>query len=69
MMMGGGAVPNLKRLDPQERVQSINHCGDTYKLLTPMGRCATSGSAICASRPMSATKARKRARRPSWEPE
>src|SRR5262249_3822250 len=31
MMVGGGAVPNLKKLDPQNRVQSINHCGDTYK--------------------------------------
>ena len=34
MMMGGGAVPNLKTLDPQERVRSINHCGDTYKVTT-----------------------------------
>src|SRR6266568_5092359 len=25
MMMGGGAVPNLKKLDPQERVRSITH--------------------------------------------
>src|SRR5436309_13626783 len=32
MTMGGGAVPNLKTLDPQDRVQSINHCGDTYKV-------------------------------------
>jgi cytochrome c len=38
MMMGGGAVPNLKRLDPQERVQSINHCGDTYKVTTADGK-------------------------------
>jgi len=29
MMMGGGAVPNLKTLTPQERVRLINHCGDT----------------------------------------
>jgi cytochrome c len=30
MMMGGGQVPNLKQLDPEDRVRSINHCGDTY---------------------------------------
>ena len=68
MMMGAGAVPNLKKLDPQDRVQSINHCGDTYKVAPRMGRCAISGNATCASRPMSATMVRKRARRPSWEP-
>src|SRR5262249_31936056 len=38
MMMGGGVVPNLKRLDPQERVRSINHCGDTYKVTTADGK-------------------------------
>jgi cytochrome c len=37
-MMMGGAVPNLKTLDPQERVQSINHCGDTYKVTTADGK-------------------------------
>jgi cytochrome c len=37
MMMGGG-VPNLKKLDPQDRVQSINHCGDTYKVATADGK-------------------------------
>jgi cytochrome c len=36
--MGGGAVPNLKKLDPQDRVQSINHCGDTYKVATADGK-------------------------------
>src|SRR5262249_5470217 len=25
MMMGGGRVPNLKKLDPKDRVQSIHH--------------------------------------------
>ena len=30
MMMGGGAVPNLKSLDPGDRVQAIDHRGDTY---------------------------------------
>jgi len=68
MMMGAGAVPNLKKLDPQDRVQSINHCGDTYKVAPRMGRCAISGNATCASRPMSPTMVHKRARRPSWEP-
>jgi cytochrome c len=38
MMMGVGAVPNLKKLDPNERVQSINHCGDTYKVTTADGK-------------------------------
>ena len=38
MMMGGGAVPNLKRLDPEDRVQSIDHCGDTYKVATADGK-------------------------------
>jgi cytochrome c len=37
-MMGGGAVPNLKTLDPENRVQSINHCGDTYKIATGDGK-------------------------------
>jgi cytochrome c len=37
-MMGGGAVPNLKTLDPEDRVQSINHCGDTYKIATADGK-------------------------------
>jgi cytochrome c len=38
MMMGGGAVPNLKTLDPQERVRTITHCGDTYKVSTADGK-------------------------------
>ena len=38
MMMGGGEVPNLKTLDPQDRVQSITHCGDTYKIVTTDGK-------------------------------
>jgi cytochrome c len=58
MMMGDGAVPNLKKLDPQERVRSITHCGDTSRSQPPTERCGISGNAICASRPMSATKAR-----------
>jgi cytochrome c len=38
MTMGAGGVPNLKRLDPEDRVQSINHCGDTYKVATADGK-------------------------------
>jgi cytochrome c len=38
MMMGGGAVPSLKKLSPEDRVQSINHCGDTYKVATADGK-------------------------------
>ncbi len=37
MAMGGG-VPNLKKLDPEDHVQSINHCGDTYKVATADGK-------------------------------
>ncbi len=35
---GGGAVPNLKTLDPEDRVQSIDQCGDTYKVATADGK-------------------------------
>jgi len=38
MMMGGGGVSNLKKLDPEDRVQSITHCGDTYKVATADGK-------------------------------
>ena len=38
MMMGGGQVPNLKVLHPKDRVQSIDHCGDTYKVTTADGK-------------------------------
>jgi cytochrome c len=31
-------VPNLKKLDPEDRVQTINHCGDTYKVATADGK-------------------------------
>ena len=37
-MMGGGQVPNLKALDPAERVQEISHCKDTYTITTADGR-------------------------------
>jgi cytochrome c len=37
-MMGGGAVPNLKTLPPEGRVQSIRYCGDTYKVTTADGK-------------------------------
>jgi cytochrome c len=37
-MMAGGQVPNLKQLDPEDRVRSINHCGDTYKVATADGK-------------------------------
>ena len=38
MGMGGGSVPNLKKLDPEDRVQAITHCGDTYKVTTADGK-------------------------------
>jgi cytochrome c len=37
-MMGGGAVPNLKKLDADEKVQAIKHCRDTYRVTTGDGK-------------------------------
>jgi cytochrome c len=37
-MMGGGTIPNLKKLDAEDRVQAISHCGDTYKVTTGDGK-------------------------------
>ena len=37
-MRGGGQVPNLKRLDPAERVQEISYCKDTYTITTADGQ-------------------------------
>jgi cytochrome c len=37
-MMGGGRVPNLKHLDPKDRVQAITYCKDTYTITTSDGQ-------------------------------
>jgi cytochrome c len=37
-MMGGGRVPSLKKLDPEDRVQSITYCKDTYVVATADGK-------------------------------
>jgi cytochrome c len=37
-MMGGGQAPNLKRLEPAERVQAISYCKDTYTITTADGQ-------------------------------
>jgi cytochrome c len=37
-MMGGRAPPNLKKLDADERVQTITHCKDTYRVTTADGK-------------------------------
>jgi cytochrome c len=37
-MMGGGGVPNLKKLDPEDRVQAISYCKDTYTVTTADGQ-------------------------------
>ena len=37
-MMGGGGVPNLKNLDPEDRVQAISYCKDTYTITTANGQ-------------------------------
>lgn len=36
-MMGGGRVPNLKKLDPKDRVQAITYCKDTYTVTMANG--------------------------------
>jgi cytochrome c len=36
--MGGGRVPNLKNLDPEDRVQAISYCKDTYTITTANGQ-------------------------------
>ena len=38
MMGGAGSVPNLKKLAPEDRVQAIQYCGDTYKVTTANGK-------------------------------
>jgi cytochrome c len=37
-MMGGGAAPNLKKLDDEDRVKSVNYCRDTYEVATADGK-------------------------------
>jgi cytochrome c len=37
-MMGSGRVPNLKHLDPEDRVQAITYCKDTYTITTANGQ-------------------------------
>jgi cytochrome c len=36
-MMGGGQVPNLRKLDPAESVKAITYCKDTYTVTTADG--------------------------------
>lgn len=36
-MMGGGQVPNLKKLGPADRVQAITYCKNTYTVTTANG--------------------------------
>ncbi|WGS21081.1 MULTISPECIES: c-type cytochrome [unclassified Bradyrhizobium] len=37
-MGGGGGVPNLKKPDPEQRVEAITYCGDTYRVTTGDGK-------------------------------
>ena len=37
-MMGAGSVPNLKKLELDERVAKITHCRDTYRVTTADGK-------------------------------
>jgi cytochrome c len=38
MGTGGGGPPNLKSLEPDERVQKITHCKDSYRVTTADGK-------------------------------
>jgi len=38
MMGGGGQGPNLKKLDPESRVQTVTYCKDTYSVTTANGQ-------------------------------
>ncbi len=37
-MMSSGGAPSLKKLEPQDRVQAIRHCNDTYRVTTADGK-------------------------------
>jgi cytochrome c len=37
-MMGGGGHPNLKSLEPKNRVKAITYCHDSYRVTTADGR-------------------------------
>jgi cytochrome c len=37
-MMRGSRVPNLKKLDAEDRVQNIRYCRDTYRVTTADGK-------------------------------
>jgi cytochrome c len=37
-MMGGGADPNLRRLEPDVQVKTISYCRDTYRVTTADGK-------------------------------
>src|SRR5262249_52866323 len=41
MGMGGGSAPNLRKLDPQDRVETIRYCPDTYRVVTADGKTHT----------------------------
>lgn len=36
--MGGGADPNLRRLEPDVQVKTISYCRDTYRVTTADGK-------------------------------
>ncbi len=35
--MGRGQIPNLRKLEPEDRVQSMTYCKDTYTVTTANG--------------------------------
>jgi len=38
MMGGAGSVPDLRKLDAEDRVQAIQYCADTYRVTTADGK-------------------------------
>jgi hypothetical protein len=63
-MMGGGAVPNLKKLDPEDASSRSIIAGIPTRSRQPTEDLRFLGNAICASRRTSATMIR-REHRPS----
>ena len=68
-MMGGGQVPDCRSSMPRIGYSRSIIAGTPTTSPRRTGRCAISGNGICASRPMSAATAHKKACRPSWAPE
>ena len=62
MMMGGGQVPNLKVLGPEDGYNRSTIAATATRSPRPTERFAIFGSGTCGSKPMSARTARRKAR-------